>query len=132
MGQALSPVIGRACSWPASECRHSTLVLPHAERTEGYAALVRRRKACRSLTNPGKCEGGIQDSDQIGPWSLWQGNLSADLLVVGQDWGDTRSTNGSILGLVAQFRQETGGPCQIHVDPSLPARGPLPPPRGWL
>jgi uracil-DNA glycosylase len=28
------------------------------------------------------------DSDQIGPWSRWQGNLNASLLVVGQDWAD--------------------------------------------
>lgn len=82
-----------ACSWPASECGYNTLVAPHTARTESYAALVRGRQAChacRGLINPSECEGGIHDSDQIGPWSLWQGNLSADLLVVGQDWGDTR------------------------------------------
>lgn len=27
------------------------------------------------------------DSDQIGPWSRWQGNLDADVLVVARDWG---------------------------------------------
>ena len=31
---------------------------------------------------------GRYDSKQIGPWPLWQGNLNAELLVVGQDWGD--------------------------------------------
>jgi DNA polymerase len=31
--------------------------------------------------------GGKYDSPQIGAWSLWQGNLEADLMVVGQDWG---------------------------------------------
>jgi DNA polymerase len=33
---------------------------------------------------------GAFDSDHIGPWSRWQGDLSADLMLVGQDWGDTR------------------------------------------
>lgn len=60
-------------------------------RQADYSQLVRARKACRdchALVNPSVCEGG-PDSDQIGPWSLWQGNLNAHLLVVGQDWGDT-------------------------------------------
>ena len=58
-----------------------------------YAELVARRKACRAcagLTNPSAVDDGAFDSDQIGPWSRWQGNLSADLMLVGQDWGDTR------------------------------------------
>jgi DNA polymerase len=40
------------------------------------------------LTNPSVSGNGVCDSDQIGPWSLWQGNLNADLMIVGQDWGD--------------------------------------------
>jgi DNA polymerase len=58
-----------------------------------YAALVARRKACRAcvgLTNPSALDAGVFDSDQIGPWSRWQGSLSAELMIVGQDWGDTR------------------------------------------
>jgi uracil-DNA glycosylase family 4 len=42
-------------------------------------------------------DGGRFDADRIGPWSLWQGNLSATLMVVGQDWGD-----------VASFRKQGG------------------------
>ncbi len=60
---------------------------------ERYNALVRERKSCRlcqGLTNPSGVEGGVWDSGQIGPWSQWQGNLNAALLLVGQDWGDTR------------------------------------------
>jgi uracil-DNA glycosylase len=56
-----------------------------------YAELVARRKACSlcpGLTNPSMVEGGRYDSDEIGPWSRWQGNLDAQLMVVGQDWGD--------------------------------------------
>jgi len=58
-----------------------------------YAELVARRKVCRActeLTNPSAVDDGAFDSDHIGPWSRWQGNLSADLMLVGQDWGDTR------------------------------------------
>ena len=58
-----------------------------------YAELVARRKACRActgLTNPSAVDDGAFDSDHIGPWSRWQGRLSADLMLVGQDWGDTR------------------------------------------
>jgi DNA polymerase len=38
--------------------------------------------------NPSVCAGGVFDSDHVGPWSLWQGTLNADLMLVGQDWGD--------------------------------------------
>jgi uracil-DNA glycosylase family 4 len=55
-----------------------------------YASLVAKRKACREcpgLTNQSDC--GIYDKhDEIGAWSRWQGNLDAELMVVGQDWGD--------------------------------------------
>ena len=30
---------------------------------------------------------GRSDSNNIGPWTGWQGNLHSDLMVVGQDWG---------------------------------------------
>jgi uracil-DNA glycosylase family 4 len=57
-----------------------------------YKKLVDTRKMCHrclGLTNPVDVDGGRFDSDQIGPWSLWQGNLDASLMVVGQDWGGT-------------------------------------------
>lgn len=57
-----------------------------------YAQLVTARKKCHlcsGLTNPADVEGGRFDSEQVGAWSLWQGNLDASLMVVGQDWGDT-------------------------------------------
>ncbi len=56
-----------------------------------YGQLVAERKACHlceGLTNPADVERGRFDSDHIGAWSLWQGNLDASLMVVGQDWGD--------------------------------------------
>lgn len=59
-----------------------------------YLNLVRDRKKCRlcepiGLTNPAVCGDGLYDSDHIGPWSRWYGNPNAELMVVGQDWGDT-------------------------------------------
>jgi len=57
-----------------------------------YAQLVAARKACHlcsGLSNPADIEGGRFDAKHVGPWSLWQGNLDASIMVVGQDWGDT-------------------------------------------
>lgn len=64
---------------------------------EDYAALVAARKVCRAcigVTNPADIEGGQYDTDEIGPWSRWQGNLNAQLMVAGQDWGDTKYFRG--------------------------------------
>ena len=57
-----------------------------------YRLLVQSRKICRlckGLTNPAEYDNGIYDSDHIGPWSRWQGNLNTQLMIIGQDWGDT-------------------------------------------
>ena len=56
-----------------------------------YHELVQKRKAANfptGLQNPSQIADGQFDCDQLGPWSLWQGNLDAVLLVIGQDWGD--------------------------------------------
>ncbi len=59
---------------------------------EDYEALVKLRKNHRfpkGLENPSKVNGGEYDNEtQIGPWSKWQGNLDAKIMVIGQDWGD--------------------------------------------
>jgi DNA polymerase len=58
---------------------------------ESYLDLVARRKSCLccvGLTNPSTIESGVYDSDHIGPWSRWQGGLDAEIMIVGQDWGD--------------------------------------------
>ena len=60
---------------------------------QAYAELVVKRRTCQrcaGLTNPSQADGGRFDSDEIGPWSRWQGNLDAQIMVVGQDWGDIR------------------------------------------
>ena len=61
-------------------------------KNERYARLVAARKDCRvcpQLANPSVVESGVLDSDRIGPYSQWQGNLDAPLVVVGQDFADT-------------------------------------------
>ncbi len=59
-----------------------------------YRKLVEKRKRCTRcenldppLINPSNVNNGVYDSDEIGPWSLWQGSLNAKILLVGQDWG---------------------------------------------
>jgi uracil-DNA glycosylase len=62
-----------------------------ADKRTKYLELVATRKQCchcRELKNPAVCAGGKYDSDEIGPWTRWQGALDADLMVIGQDWGD--------------------------------------------
>jgi uracil-DNA glycosylase len=57
-----------------------------------YRILVRSRKIChlcKGLTNPADYDNGVFDCDHIGPWSRWQGNLNTQLMIIGQDWGDT-------------------------------------------
>jgi hypothetical protein len=60
---------------------------------ERYSKLVESRKAydaegISGLANPSHVEGGRYDSNEVGPWTRWAGDLDADLMVVGQDWGD--------------------------------------------
>lgn len=60
-------------------------------RRAAYDCLVRKRKSCRrcpGLTNPSEVFSGALDTDEIGPWSHWQGNLFPDIVVVGQDFSD--------------------------------------------
>lgn len=60
---------------------------------EQYRKLVSLRKECRlcvpALTNPAVGEAGTYDSAHIGPWSSWHGKFNPELMIIGQDWGDT-------------------------------------------
>ena len=65
-------------------------------KAERYSALVVSRKACNrcaalGLTNPVSIRSGAFDSNEIGPWTCWNGDLDARILVVGQEWGDVDS-----------------------------------------
>lgn len=63
---------------------------------EQYKTLVKERKECEScincgLINPSQIKNGMYDTDDaIGPWTCWHGNLEADIMIVGQDWGSQR------------------------------------------
>ena len=61
-----------------------------------YRSMVASRKACTlcasvGLTNPAAPGLADLDADEIGPWTRWQSDLDAAVLVVGQDWGDVAS-----------------------------------------
>ena len=61
------------------------------DKSTRYLEMVEERKncaRCNGLVNPAACKCEF-DSDEIGAWTLWQGNLNAETMVVGQDWGDT-------------------------------------------
>ena len=98
-----------------------------------YQELVTKRKLCRKCNdfiNPSVVEGGVFDSDRIGPWSLWQGSLDAEILIVGKDWGPagnflgqkgkdsaTNATNISLIKLVRSIGIEIEGPgCSVGND----------------
>lgn len=61
---------------------------------EQYLTLVKKRKEfifSEGLINPSKIENGKFDREEhLGPWSMWQGNLDARILVIGQDWGNIK------------------------------------------
>ncbi len=71
-------------------------------RAEEYQALVEARKQCRlcacaGLLNPATAELAQLDSNEIGPWTRWLGDRNAELMIVGEDWGDVnhyRKHNG--------------------------------------
>lgn len=65
-------------------------------RERHYEQLVGKRKGCRlcerwRLENPSTIEDGRFDSQHLGPWTWWMGDLHAELLVVGQDFADVKT-----------------------------------------
>ena len=62
------------------------------DKPERYRLLVDQRKGCArchpALSNASVIDGGCHDADRIGAYSRWQGNLDAELMVVGQDFAD--------------------------------------------
>jgi uracil-DNA glycosylase family 4 len=63
------------------------------EKQRRYLTLAAARRECRlceplGLTNPSVPVGGRYDAaGHIGAWTRWQGNLDAEVMVIGQDWG---------------------------------------------
>ena len=94
---------------------------------ELYRELVKKRKEYKfvddALLNPSEIEGGIFDSEHLNPWSIWQGNLDAEILLIGQDWGGLdyfienrgkdkkdNNTNWRLENLFQQINIEIGQP----------------------
>lgn len=68
-----------------------------------YRELVAARKRCKlcpALKNPSEVQGGVFDSSEIGPYSRWQSDLAADLVVVAKDFAP-----------VSKFKEFSGRPC---------------------
>lgn len=59
-----------------------------------YGELVATRKECSvcsgDLENASRIGGGFLDSERIGPYTQWQGNLDSPIVLVAQDFGDVR------------------------------------------
>jgi len=56
-----------------------------------YIQLVNSRRSCQlcqslGVRNPSTCSKDEFGSKNIGPWTNWQGNLDAELMIVGQEW----------------------------------------------
>jgi Uracil DNA glycosylase superfamily len=94
---------------------------------EQYLSLVKKRKEhifSEGLLNPSEIENGNYDMEcHVGPWSIWQGNLDARMLLIGQDWGnidyyrnnkgydtDDNPTNKNLFELFKQIEIDIGTP----------------------
>jgi uracil-DNA glycosylase len=65
------------------------------EKESRYKILVAKRKFCRScqdigMVNPSTIveDGKCLDCEEIDAWALWQNSLDAEILLLGQEWGD--------------------------------------------
>ncbi len=82
------------------------------------------------LKNPSRIESGIYDTkDELNPWSLWQGDLNAEILVIGQYWGgeicykeqegkdtDDDSTNKNLIKLFNSIGIKIRKPSEQYLD----------------
>jgi Uracil DNA glycosylase superfamily len=102
------------------------------DKVRHYDQLVMLRRLCpdcteldhvRSLQQCCADEFGV---DHIGPFSDWQGNLDAELMVVGREWGgdntyrnqrgidkDTDPTNQNLVALLNAIAPELGWPMML-------------------
>jgi len=93
---------------------------------ERYLGLVEKVKTHAfpdGLVNPFNIGGKnlFRDQNQINPWSVWQNNLEAKILVIGKDWGsvdyfrqnhgrdnDANPTNMTLQNLLAAVGYDPG------------------------
>ena len=82
-----------------------------------YARLVQQRKEyrykCNGIVNPSELS--IDNDEHLNAWAYWHGNLDAEILVIGQDFGDVNyykkyqgldsNLNGTNKNLIKLFNQ---------------------------
>ena len=90
-----------------------------------YARLVQQRKEyrykCNGIVNPSELS--IDNDEHLNAWAYWHGNLDAEILVIGQDFGDVNyyekyqgldtnlnGTNKNLIKLFNQLGIELGDP----------------------
>lgn len=77
-----------------------------SEKIDAYQHLVEKVKYCNKLDDCNTCSGKnatqlekCLQCDEINLWSYWQGgenSLNADILLVGQDWGNYHTKKGNV------------------------------------
>ena len=103
------------------------------QKSSRYIKLVNKRRACRlceglGVRNPSTCSKGEFGSQNIGPWTGWQGNLDAELMIIGQEWDghlnfieskgqgqDSAPTNSRLVALLRSVGIEISLPSQQSI-----------------
>jgi DNA polymerase len=100
-------------------------------KAKAYASLVAARKQChrcQDVVNPSsRADGRFDTIAHVGPWSDWQGNLNAEIMVVGQEWGGTKNyeeqsgrdsdsdpTNENLIALMKSIDHEVDVPSNLQ------------------
>jgi len=107
-----------------------------------YVQLVNERRACKlcqslGVRNPSTCSKDEFGSQNIGPWTNWQGNLDAKVMIVGQEWDgylnfidqegkdrDSSPTNTRLMALLSSIGIIVSPPSQSQ-NRSLISQGSL-------
>jgi len=98
-----------------------------SDKLRQYESLIHERaecKKCLNLVNMSELDTMVDHDnelpEEIGPWSRWQGNLDAEIMVVAQDWGSQETylsqkgwditnkkspTNGNLIKLMGSIGQ---------------------------
>lgn len=115
------------------------------DKSARYAEVVQSRRSCLDC-GPSQvrplwyCDKDEFGSQHIGPWTDWQDNLNAELMVVGREWGeknylgqkgrdlDRDPTNGNLLQLIHSIDEPLGfvpiGPPSQYQGPGTTLCGP--------
>jgi uracil-DNA glycosylase len=126
---------GRCTSNSRDTPRAPPARLERVSKRSAYADLVHARRACRlcpGLANPSVVADGQFDSDEIGPYARWQGNLDSGVVVVAQDFaeagtfqalvgwpGEHVETNLALVNLLAEAGLAASPPKRGQADDAL-------------